>query len=161
MPFKCPRCTAVFDTRYATAQHLWKKPDESHDDIQTLDDAVSESATADEVTPELLRDELDDERSESEHVSKPNVPPTLDELDERNPNSSTQTDVPQLVETDGGNPVFAHPPLPDGGKRQPSPRDEPECPSCGGVDYFDASQVGFDYGCPHCSTPDTWEVWNA
>lgn len=49
------------------------------------------------------------------------------------------------------------------GKRveaEPEQDDDPECPECGGNEWFDASKAGYDYGCPDCSSEEKWTVWN-
>ena len=69
--------------------------------------------------------------------------------------SSTET----TQEGHGSDPVKETPDGPQGTAQGNTT--DPECPECGGADWFDASEhyPEFDYGCPECSTEDNWVVW--
>lgn len=107
----------------------------------------------------MINKESDDH---SEYTSKANTYPVVQDAK----NSEAAEGSGGSEESVEESPAEDSNPLLEGPDPEPveSP-DVPECPECGGTEWFDPrevsnGQVDFDYGCPSCSTEAEWVVWN-
>lgn len=148
----CNHCSTPYDSAYALAQHLWKSSGSDYEAYDSLDSALEAVFTV--------------------HAnSKPTDGADLEEQSPNStvPNSAEQSPDPADAVADGGEtglglggkPDVDESPAPDDHDDAASPgADDPQCTECGSREYFDASEVGFDYGCADCSDAEEWVVWN-
>lgn len=116
-------------------------------------------------TPGSIRGHISG-KSDDAHRGKSGIQFTDSELEKDNDVEDSNTEI---MPDDNDDPVN------DDVNPVEVPDSEPECPECGGEDYFvpeealeelgenpdDWPEVSkHDYGCPRCTTQASWQVWS-